>query len=236
MKKWLIGQLLIVFSVMIFGQICKANFTDHGLYRMKTFEDGYSLECGVEYILNKKDLDSFVNYQSGYIESVEEYPIVVIGKPTGNIEQALRSFGQEVIVEKVIKGSGIEEKNRYYIYNSYGFKVMSGNRLVYYDTTNVMNPDSYYLIFMKASELNPLTSIDSYSTYNYFPYFNISRDRSFPIEGDLNSLKYTDLKESEFFASSQEIIDQIHKIKHKIIEKYKDELGDYLGIDLERPG
>jgi|GEM_PF-2473178 len=253
MKKWLSYQLLIIIIVFVMGQICKANFIDHGLYKMKTIEDGYLLKCGVEYILEKKDLDGFIDYQNSYIESSEEYPIVVIGKPTGNIEQALRSFGQEIIVEKILKGTGIEKENKYFVYKEYGFNITSGNelslsdtmnvinifnenngnRLVYGDTTNVMNPDCYYLIFLKPSDLNPLTSIDSYMCLNYFPYLNISRDRSFPINEDLYSIKYADLKDSEFFASNQEIIDQVHIIKHKIVSKYKDEIGDYLGMDLE---
>lgn len=233
MKKWFTYQLLIIFIVLIFGQICKANFIDHGVYKMKTIEDGYSLECGVDYILDKKDLDSFLKYQNLYIEPLDKYPIAVVGKPTGNIQQAIGSFGQEIIVEKVIKGTGIEEKSRYYIYNSYGFNVNSDNKLVYYDIMNVMNTDSYYLIFMNASELNPLTSVDSYTSMGYFfTYLNISIDRSFPVKGDLNSIKYADLKDSEFFARSQEIIDQIHIIKHKIIEKYKDDIENYLDIEL----
>lgn len=77
---------------------------------MKTIEDGYSLECGVDYVLDKEDLDSFLKYQNLYIEPLDKYPIVVVGKPTGNIQQALESFGQEIIVEKIIKGTGIEEK------------------------------------------------------------------------------------------------------------------------------
>ncbi len=238
MKRWIIAQVLIVFAVLVFGQFCKANFVDHGLYKMKTIDNAYSLECGIEYILGNDDSDeirsfnNFVENQNMYIESMQNYPIVVIGKPTGNIEQAVRSFGQEIYVEKVLRGSGIEEKSNCYIYNSYGFNINNENKLVYCDWANVMNPESYYLIFMEASELNNLTSKDSYLSIGYFSYLNISKDRFVPINGDTDTLKFWDLRDNEFFASSQRIIDQVQIIKHKIVKKYKDEIGEYLGIEI----
>jgi len=193
---------------------------------MKTYDDAFLLDAGVlcYYGTSEEDEKKYYEIFSEYDYELSPYAIpsiVVVGKPTGQISQCYMSFSQEITVEKVISGTGIEAGECYNIYQSYGFNINENNKIIYSEILNIMNPDSSYLIFLEPSELNGKASKNTYYYSDYFmPYLNLSSDYSEPITKNIEDLKFSDLKESEFFAGSQRILDQIYVIKKKIIKKY----------------
>jgi hypothetical protein len=226
MKQWIFSLSFITVCVLVFGLICKANFKDCGISNIKTYKDIYSLNCGINYIFGctKDDeiesYDSFLKYENNYVKSLDKAPIVVIGKPTGNLANNLLSFCQEITIESIIKGDDLQQGKKYFIYNVDGFILNPNNQPIYDGIQNIMNKTSSYLIFLEPSELNKYTK-DTYRLYgSYFSYLNISNGKSYPIKTPLEDLKFNDLKDIEFFASSQRILDQIYKIKQRILDKY----------------
>lgn len=88
------------------------------------------------------------------IEDTELTPIIIVGKSTGNYSQDFYSFGQEIIVEKVIKGLGIEENTTYFVYGTDGFSIDEFGNFIYTNVKNIMKKDLSYLIFLEPSLLN----------------------------------------------------------------------------------
>lgn len=227
MKIWLWCVSIMVLIALLVGQIYKLNFKDSGLLSLKNVSDAYEVNSRLNYIIGADKADEERIYKSltkdedEYISNSEKAPIVILGKPTGNFQQNSSSFGQEIMVEKVIKGSDIIENNTYFIFKHNGFDIRAEDRPVYTDTKNVMNADSTYLLFLEASELNDYGREKSYLlTGGYFDYLNISSSKSTPINLSLGDVQFKDMKENEFFSSSERILNQMEVIKQRLIEKW----------------
>jgi hypothetical protein len=164
MKRWFGIQIIIVFVVALFGLISKTQFTNSGILDIKNIEDTYKIDSGLMYIFgdNKHTGDSEENlynnlqkYEDDYVNDSNLAPIAIIGHSTGNLESYNSSFGQEIIVDKIIKGADIEEGGTYYVYSNDSFDLIN-NKVVYNGLKNLMNPDCRYLIFLEPSKLNGL--------------------------------------------------------------------------------
>lgn len=228
MKLWRITIALTILIVFIVGQLLKLGFNDAGLAGLSHINEVYNLDVGLEYMFGKDEEDeeriyeSLTEYENDYITAPLSAPIIVVGKPSGNIKQNRLSFGQEIVVEEVLKGEGlIETGESYYVYNPYGFSVDNEGRSVYTNIKNVMEPQNEYLIFLQASELNEYDSVPrSYSLEgSFFDYIKLTQQDSAVISEQLKKVKFMELQQYEYFSTSERILQKVKKIKQDIIRK-----------------
>lgn len=223
MRRWIISQIMFVVIVVVIGQIGKSSFVDSGAMGLKTAEEAFSLESGVDYVFLDEDYDGFVKYEKSYIESVDTATLIVLGSPTGNIIQKHFSLAQEVKIEKVIKGDTSIVDTSAYIYGQYGFAINEDlhKELTYYSVNDLMQPGHQYLMFLTPLELNDYLPRVGYRFIDsFFSHLDLSDDSTTITTIPLNELKYTDVKGKEIFASSERMLDQLKHIKKEIIGKY----------------
>lgn len=231
MKKWALIQVIVVLFVLLYGQICKANFKDMGVSTLQTVEDTYNLKnCGLEFCFgdnpntDDKESDLYTNlcmYQNDYIMDCERASIVAIGKATGNIKNYSQSFAQEVKITDVLKGTAIEINSNYFIYSNENFTLNKNGQIMYTGLKNIMKKQNEYLLFLEPSELNSIADENFYYLKGgFFSYLNISKNSELLMPNPINMTQYSELKDTEFFCTSKRILDKLNFIKGKIIEKY----------------
>ena len=221
MKRWIIGQVIIIIMVALIGQICRFNFSNCGIAGLKTVEDTLLLDCGVTYIFENGMYKNMKMYEDDYVNDMDQASIIVIGEPTGEIIQDGERFGQEIIVKQILNDSGISEKDRFYVYNVDGFEMIDG-KAMYYGGRSLMSKDSLYLIFLDTIPYDSVLPKKGYDlSGGFFSYLRLSNSISEPILGQSGQINYNDIYQYEYFAESQKILDQIYEIKNRIIDRFR---------------
>jgi len=221
-KRFFLLQVLLVVLVTGIGQIGKAQMPKCGIQEVRTLDQVYELDIILSSVLEDEDYDSFVKYKEDYVEDVEDAAIVAVIKPTGNIHTYYLNARYEIVVERVIKGDQSLENKVLHLFDSYNFAVsrMSEDKLGYHDIKNAMQPDHVYLAFFSPVELNNYLEEDAYRLDDsFFNYLDLDNDNTVPIDSP-EQTEFKEVKEFEFFASSQRMLDVLIEIKQKIIEKY----------------
>ncbi len=216
-------QLFIVMFTIISAIIIRLVTPDCGISSLKTTNDAYKINCDVDYIITDKEYNTFVKYENDYIDSVSNSSIIAVVKPTGNICQYQLNLGQEVIIQKVIKGNGIYIDDTTYIYGNKGLSIYTSydKDLNYYSIKNLMLPGHEYLVFIDPLEINIYLKKKEYRLVDsFFNYLDLNNESSSAITATLQTLKLSELREFEFFCNSQKTMDILLSIKNKIISKY----------------
>lgn len=230
MKRWILLQFLTVILVAAFGLICRAQFSDIGLLDIKSLEDVSALDYGISFIFGdnpmigdtEEDLyNNLITYENDYIKDMDLAPIIVVGHATGNIVNYRDSLGQEIVVDRIIRGHNITERESYYVYCVDCFELNQNGRIVYSGLKNLMNTKDNYLIFLEPSALNNCTEKKVFTLCGaFFNYLNLSEYSRNPIMVPIDEVTGSDLKDVEFFAGSQRMVDELNFIKSKIICNY----------------
>lgn len=230
MKKWLMIQCAAVLITALLGQIGRSQFLDCGLMDIKSPEDAYANDFGINFIFGdnsamgdtEDDLyHNLVVYEKEYIDDMDLAPVIVIGHATGNIVNYKDSLGQEIAVDRIVKGENLIETDRFFVYSVECFELNKDGGIVYSGLKNIMNTEDTYLIFLEPSELNEYTKEKTFILSGvFFNYLNLSRSSTHPITVPIEQIRASDLKDMEFFAGSQRMVDQLNDIKSRIISKY----------------
>lgn len=224
MKRWIIFQLLLLAAVVCVGQIGKSTFTDSGAASLTSIDEALLLDSGIDYIFTSKDLDSFKSYEEQYVTDVDQASLVVLATPTGNLSQRHFSLGQEIKIDRVIKGNTqLKDTVTAYVFSQDGFVVADElhSGLTYYSIKNLMKPNHQYLVFINPLEINNYLKEPGYSLVSsFFNYLDLTSNASTITNIPLDKLRFSDLKDNEFYSNSQEVLEQLLNIKKQIITKY----------------
>lgn len=218
MNIWLKIIVTLLIVAIIGGQLCKLTFLDAGLGDLSTYEQAYKLDSRIDAIWTEDNNNNFEPFIESYISEADA-PIIIVGTATGKINQSNFSFGQEISIDKIIKGDGDLLNQKTFVYNTYGFNASrEGEGIAYYDLKNIMKPGDQYLLFMS---LNHILDNEVYLLENgYFSYINLSGMTSSIISTPLPELRLSQVKDIEFFSTSQSVLDAILIIKKGIVDKY----------------
>ena len=97
--------------------------------------------------------ETLTQNQAEYVRQAEEADIIVLAESTGALEFTTGTYGQEIRVNSIIKGSEwIHENETCWIWRSYGMEVMDG-QIVYRNVLNLMQTGTY-LVFLNSNKLN----------------------------------------------------------------------------------
>lgn len=211
----LASAILIVLIVRII--IIKQKIPDSGVENISTYEEAMMFSGGGTVL--SPDFDSL--WANSYtMEQYENAPIIAIVQSNNRLKQYDYLLSQEVTVKKVLQGTGISEEEVIYI-SDFGF-ASHYRGLRFYSTTNVLNPNQEYIVFLSAYE-----GLNRYVSTPYYGY-SVYGPGAFPLESDTSQLimtseeetKYQDIKDYAYFVSIPEFWDEIQKIKLEILEKF----------------
>ena len=115
-KKWYIVIAVVFIVTAIAGKIIHTQAPDAGLAEVDQLEDLLSLPVELEYALGdngSKDVvvKNLTQNQESYVRQAEEADIIVLAESTGNLQFTTGTYGQEIRVSSVIKGSEWIDQN-----------------------------------------------------------------------------------------------------------------------------
>ena len=142
-KKWYIVIAIVFIVTAIAGKIIRTQAPDTGLAEVDQLEDLLSLPVELEYALGDNGCKDVVvkdltQNQESYVRQAEEADIIVLAESTGNLQFTTGTYGQEIRVSSVIKGSEwIDQNEKCWVWRNYGMEVMAG-KIVYRNVLNLM--------------------------------------------------------------------------------------------------
>ena len=217
----IILSLWFLFSVGI-GLIWKNSLKDCGLARLTSFTDIMHGQIGLEYAWGQHEidsegfLDSLVHDSQEYINELIAAPIIVKGKPTGNLLQTTGSLGQEIQILEILSGADYIQLEKYYIYQYYGLHIKN-NKISYMNALNLSDPECEYLFFLFPSELNDHTEEKSFYITSLLGYINISIPTTQTIVKPIDQTSLEDIRGLDFLSCSKEITFAMNNIKKEVM-------------------
>lgn len=227
-KSWKAISLLLVFlGAVICGLFWRCGLEDVGLSKVKTVEDFYSLEPTLRYVWGedasdtKTMVDALHNSPEIYTAPLDDSSIIAVVIAGQQALQTNGSLGQEISVERVIKGEEqIAAGDVCFVFQYFGFS-LSENKLYYSNTANILQPGQTYLIFMEPSELNCCSSSKTfYMEQKIFPHIDIRKVMTPTLRADYEAVRFCDICNYEFFCVSEPLTAAFNQVRGEILEKY----------------
>ncbi len=204
-----------IIAAIINGILDRGQYTDYFSEDEPLYNYSIS-ECDYDYL--KTQLE-FID------EKTEEAPVILKVRATGRTDYLFETYRREVVVEKVIKGSGIEENQTIYIHSPSWFIFNTGD--INLGFVNELVKDDEYLVFIdQQEELVQKEKIKTYALVetNIACVFNCKdKDNVVVSNDDENSMgkaSYDKVSGNEVFMSSKEALDSYMELKHDLLEKY----------------
>lgn len=217
--------LMLILYAIIRGIVFRVRVPDCGVSRISNIGDVEEQDVILNYALNKDNEAGMVGESAFCIGDdkygVESANIIAVVTPTGNLNQTEASLGQEFTVKKVIRGDDkISVGQTSYVYQYFGFQSLDGH-IEFLNTLNLMNPNSDYLIFMDDSPLNEYQKESVYVLKSdEFGYIKTEQQDTVTLDENYKKYKFSDLKEYEFFSTSESITEVLNAARKELIEKY----------------
>ena len=218
---WTIAALMIL-SMVIGGIVFRVNQKDCGITGWKRIEElpdgirvNYAMDSSREEVISESNFEEGKEWQG-----LDTAPIIAVVSPTGKLDLFMGCL-QEFTVKEVIKGDDfISEGQKGYISTTFGFYLDDGN-VEYNEVINLMQPEYEYLVFMEESPLNHYQKKDIYYiTSDYFGCVRTDNHSTETLDEDYQKYDFLDLKEYEFFSTSEKLTETMNHIMEKIRDRY----------------
>ena len=227
MRKYIFGGIVIALAAitMCLGVQFKAGIPDCGIANLSNFCDleGKPIKLSYAYGADVEEELTEDSFYGGKYDGIDEAEIIAVVSPTGNLIQTDGSIGQEFTVHEILKGENlISENQKAYVYRNSGICAKDG-RIEYENTENLMIPGCDYVIFMDASPLNEYQAQVYILKTPYFGYVKISDEVTPTLKGTYTEYELWDLKNCEFFSTSEVVTNLLNKMRKEILEEF---IGD----------
>lgn len=161
------------------------------------------------------------------IEDVlQDIPIIMKGKVTGDIEHLFGVSRQKVEIVKVFKGSNIQEKTEIYVYsNHWGLCLSVEPKSIERGFVNVMEVGKEYLLFLNEQTVDVYSETPIYEIYDdtlIAPVFSYEEKETKMVEiGEEHTyVSYADVKDNEFFCDTVLGYETWKQLKEKLFAEY----------------
>lgn len=218
LKKLFLFFLLIS---VLGGCLFKIGSVDCGISRLSCIEDLQNSDITLNYAWSESDAADLTKDASGNLYGVGSAQVIAVVIPVGNFIQTEGSIGQEVTVEKVLKGEDqVAAGERCYVYKYFGFYPVDG-KIEFCDDINLMIPGNKYLIFMDASPLNKYQKEDTFILASEnFGYIKIDAEPTKTLDADYGRYQLADLEAYEFFSTSETVTESLNAARRELLESY----------------
>ncbi len=120
-------------------------------------------------------------------------------------------------MKSIIKGNlSVGDQANVFLFS--GFSVDNRSRVQYDEVVNLMKPSNEYLIFLEESQLNGYTNKNNFLSVVPPSYFNLSQTESQLVT--TLDIKWKNNSDSEFFVSTQRILDEVYRLKEILFAQY----------------
>lgn len=229
-NKWLIFAIAFSMAMLIAGIVggilVRGSYTSAGIEKVRTLQDLQQLDIVINCSMigdgEEKENLVYEHYKENadmYIEQLKDADVICVVIATGNLEFYRGSFYQEVIVKQVIEdASGSLEIDDVIKIFDYECLVSTNGRINYKDSTNLLNPDNGYLVFITESELNDIADRKNYNFIdNTFSCICLNREQEQKVCASDDFWENWGINE---FFYSQKLLNQYLEIEERIIECY----------------
>lgn len=214
-RKIVAGIYVVVFFIAVIAGICSR----------QTYTDITKEENVMDYFkVAVLDTELATETVKRMEEVLPDANIILKVRAEGKVKHMFKLNKQLVTIEEVYKGENINKGNKIYI-TSFNWRFFFDNMFANMGFVNLLEKDKEYLVFIDEKVMS-LDKRDN-NTYRLIdtivsPVFNLE-DREHTIvevNGEDFYVPYTEVSKNEFFVSSQKTLDELHNLKHKLIEKY----------------
>lgn len=155
-------------------------------------------------------------------------PLVIKAKALGQVEQLFHNTRQKIQVEKVFKGSGIQEGSEVYVFSQeWSVSLSIEPASIECGFVDIMGEGEEYLIFLSGRTLNSKEGVPMYEIFwetAVTPVF-CYKDREekavkYDPKNDHTYVPYREVKGNEFFCDSENGFKAWRELKKKMLREY----------------
>lgn len=218
---WVIAGVMVL-SMLIGGIAFRVNQKDCGITGWKRIEElpngirvSYAMDSRREGEISESSFEEGKEWPG-----LDTAPVIAVVSPTGNLDLFMGCL-QEFTVKEVIKGDDfISEGQKGYISTTFGF-YLDEEKIEYNEVINLMQPEYEYLVFLEESPLNDYQKKDIYyMTSDNFGCVRTDNHRTETLDMDYQKYDFNDLKEYEFFSTSEKLTETWNNVMEKIRDRY----------------
>lgn len=220
-KIWGAALFFSLVVVIVTGFIVKSNFSDSGLSEIKNYRDLIKHDIRITEVLGAVNAElmysTYENHMEDMVNRLTISSVIAVVKPTGKLQIADQSLGQEFTVVKAIKGN-IAAGETARLYSPFGFNVQMKTRISYNDASNIMNPDHEYLVFVEENQLNQHNGEKNFRYIGAPSTFRLSESQ--PVLYNSFDRKWKTYQDAEFFVATERGWEGILRLKNLMLDKY----------------
>lgn len=221
--KTVIGRLLLILTLCAF--LAAMTF---GIVKRQTYKDTLKQEDYLDQLLVGALWEEYLERQCANIQqSLPEAPIILRVEVVGEIEHLFGVDRQRVVIRQVYAGSGLEAGEEYYLFSGKWQLSLDG----YYDSlergfVNILEVGTEYLVFAEEVLEDPegdLSAVKTYDGFSIDPVFCYEERQNViapTIDDDTTFVFYKDVRNNEFFVTSEKVLKMMEELKSKMLSLY----------------
>ena len=214
-------KLLLLFTVcvflaaMVFGIVKRQTYTD--LVRQKDYLEQIQVaelsERSAEFACTDMRM------------SLPETAVILRVEVTGEIEHLFQVDRQKAVIRQVYAGNGLKTGEEVYIFSGHWQLSFVSPVSIERGFVNIMEVGTEYLVFAEDVIEDWKTDVPLIKLYDdslIAPVFCYEERQNviMPISGDTTYVSYKDVKDNEFFMTSEEALSKVKELKKQMLALY----------------
>lgn len=222
--KTVIGRyLLLILTLCVF--LAAMAF---GIVKRQTYKDTLKQKDYLDQLFVAELSENLVEMQCSKLpQSLPETPFILRVEAVGEIEHLYNVDRQRVVIREVYAGEGPEAGEEYYLFSGKWHLSLDG----YYDSlgrgyVNILEVGTEYLIFAEEVLEDLRGDLPAIKMYDHefliSPVFCYEERQNviMPVTGDTTYVSYKDVKNNEFFVTSEKALEMMEELKSKMLSLY----------------
>lgn len=198
-----------------------------GIMKRQTYRDTLGQEDYLDHLWVGELWEEYLELQGANIQqSLPDAPIILRVETVGEIEHLYNVDRQRVMIREVYAGEGLEAGREVYLFSN-GWQVILDE---YYESlergyVNILEVGVEYLVF--AEEIledikGDLPAVKVYDEFAIAPVFCYEERQNvvIPVTGDVTYVPYKDVRENEFFVTSEKVLEMMEELKSRMLALY----------------
>ena len=165
-------------------------------------------------------LEDLTGNQQQYVQEMLAADLAVLATATGELDITSSTLGQEIVVERVLQGNGLDAGSTCTVWQEYGLQVIDGE-IAYNNVLNLMQPGKQYLIFLTDQSLNRVSDDRNYLVAStWFGYLPVPFSPDVALPDDSRYDLYAEWADYPAFLATPEIAQARNAITVELLQHY----------------
>lgn len=221
--KTVIGRLLLILTLCAF--LAAMTF---GIVKRQTYKDTLKQEDYLDQLLVGALWEEYLEHQCTNIQqSLPDAPIILRVEAVGEIEHLFGVDRQRVMIREIYAGEGLTAGEEVYLFSGKWQLSLDG----YYDSlergyVNILEVGTEYLVFAEEvlkdlrGDLSAIRMHDQEILISPVFCYEECQNVIVPVIGDTTFVPYKDVKNNEFFVTSEKVLEMMEELKSKMLSLY----------------